>query len=172
MKRKLQIGVMGSAADLGYNNDVQAMAYDIGREIALAGQYLVFGAEKDVDSLSTVASRGAKSEGGLTIGITYGKGKEVFDQPDIVIPTGMERGGGREFTLVISCDAIICIGGGSGTLNEMVVAYQAGIPIIAIDKTGGWADKLKDQYIDPRNRLKVISCSTAKDAVIKAIELT
>jgi hypothetical protein len=55
----------------------------------------VFGAEKDADSLSTAACRGAKRESGLTVGITYGKTKDIYEKDaDVVIPTGLERGGG------------------------------------------------------------------------------
>jgi len=165
MKRKLQIGVMGSAADLGYAKDVEVLAFATGIEIAKRGYLTVFGAEKDVDSLSTAASRGARSAGGLTVGITYGKGLQVFEEPDITIATGLERGGGREFTLVLSCDAIITIGGGSGTLTEMVIAYQANIPIIGLKGTAGWTDQLVGRFIDGRERLKVLSATTPAEAV-------
>jgi uncharacterized protein (TIGR00725 family) len=163
--KKIQIGVMGSAADLNYSKEIENIAEQLGREIAQADCIYVFGAEKDVDSLSTVGARAAKKHGGVTVGITYGKGKETTSNADIIIPTGLERGGGREFTLVLSCDAIICISGGSGTLNEMTVAYQAGIPIVVIDKTGGWSEKLADSYMDERKRLKAEIAREAKEAV-------
>ena len=56
--RKLQIGVMGSAADLKYTKTVEQIAERIGELIAEAGAVTVFGAEKDSDSLSTAACRG------------------------------------------------------------------------------------------------------------------
>ena len=116
--RKLQIGVMGSAQDLNYTTELEALAEETGYWIAKAGAILVFGAEKDYDSLSTAACRGAKSEGGLTMGFTYGKGKDIYERNvDVVVVTGMERGGGREFVLASSCDGIIGISGGSGTLT-------------------------------------------------------
>lgn len=104
MNRKLQIGVMGSAADLNYSKELEQIAYEVGKEIALSGNITVYGAEKDYDSLSTAAGRGAKSSNGLTVGVTYGKGKDIWDKnndTDIIISTGMDRGGGREF--VLSC---------------------------------------------------------------------
>jgi uncharacterized protein (TIGR00725 family) len=94
----------------------------------------------------------------------------VFDEPDIVIATGLERGGGREFSLVLSCDAIIAIGGGSGTLTEMVIAYQANIPIIAMTGTAGWAEELAGKFIDKRERLRVQQAATAKEAVALALQ--
>ena len=70
----------------------------------------------------------------------------------------------------MSCDVVIAISAGSGTLNEMVVAYQAGIPIIVIDKFDGWAKTLADKYFDSRKRLKCIRARSAKEAVSKAIQ--
>lgn len=163
-----QIGVMGSAADLNYSKEIEQYAQDVGRFIAENGHITVYGAEKDYDSLSTAAARGAKSAGGLTVGVTYGKGKDIWDKDsntDVIISTGIERGGGREFVLVNSCDAIITISGGSGTLTEMAIAYQSNIPIVSIVGTGGWSDKLSDQYIDSRERIKVISANSSKEAV-------
>lgn len=162
---------MGSAADLEKNQDFYKLAYDIGSLIAKQGDILVFGAEKDYDSLSTAACRGAKDSDGLTVGITYGKGLETYESADIIIATGLERGGGREFSLVLSCDAVIVVSGGSGTLNEMVVAYQANIPLVALINTGGWADKMADQYFDGRNRVKVESATTPEEAVKIATKL-
>mgnify|MGYP001615287262 FL=1 len=149
--RKLQIGVMGSAADLKYTTQVEKLAFEVGKKIAKSGNIVVYGAEKDYDSLSTAAARGAKSVGGITVGITYGKGKDIWDKEantDVIISCGLDRGGGREFVLVNSCDAIIIIAGGSGTLTEAAIAYQSNIPVIALVGSGGWADKLADTYID------------------------
>jgi len=170
--RKLQIGVMGSASDLEYSKKIEKIAEEIGYEVAKSGAALVFGAEKDYDSLSTAACRGAKKAGGLTIGVTYGKGLDIFekDNADIVIASGLERGGGRETTLVLSCDAIIAVSGGSGTLTEIAIAYQANIPVIVIKGSGGWADKLGDTYLDERKRIKIEFADDAKCAVQKAIK--
>lgn len=164
--RKFQIGVMGSMADLNYSKEFEEAAERVGQLIAERDGILFFGAEKDTDSLSTAACRGAKSKGGLTVGITYGKHKDIVqDDADVIIPSGLERGGGREYVLALSCDAIIAISGGSGTLNELSVAYQADIPMVAVTGFGGWADKLADQYLDDRNRRKVIAAKTPEEAV-------
>jgi uncharacterized protein (TIGR00725 family) len=169
--RRLQIGVMGSAADLEKNQELFALAERVGSLIAKNNAILVFGAEKDYDSLSTAACRGAKDQGGLTVGITYGKDLATYGPADVIIATGLERGGGREFSLVLSCDAVIAISGGSGTLNELVVGYQANIPLIALTGTGGWADKMAGQYFDGRNRTKVEAADTPEKAVELALKL-
>lgn len=172
--RKLQIGIMGSAADLKYSQKAKQVAKEIGKLIAQSGNILVYGAEKDCCSLSTLAAKSAKDNGGTTLGVTYGKTKECWGgkeyMPSILLPCGLERGGGREFTLVLACDVIIALGGGSGTLNEMVVAYQANIPIITYDEFDGWAKELSNKFIDTRNRLMCVGVNTPKDAVSKAIE--
>ena len=72
---------------------------------------------------------------------------------------------------MLSCDIIIAISGGSGTLTEIAIAYQAGIPIIVIDKFKGWANKLSNKYLDDRKRVKCINVQSPKEAIKKAIKL-
>ncbi len=169
MERILQIGVVGSASDLRYTNEIEAIATVLGREISERGYALVFGADKDCDSLPTVAGRAAKKAGGLTIGVTYEKGLEIFDPNacTAVVATGLTRGGGREMVQSLSCDGLIAIAGGSGTLNEVTVAYQANIPVVCMTSLGGWSDKLAGKFLDDRERYAFGTASTVKEAVDK-----
>lgn len=170
--KKIQIGVMGAAADIKYSKKIEKLAEEVGFWIAKKKVILIFGAEKDVDSLSTAACRGAKKAKGLTVGITYGKGLNVLEKNvDVVIASGSERGGGRELPLVLSCDAIICISGGSGTLTEIAIAYQANIPIVVLKGTGGWSDKLAGQFLDSRKRVRIEMALSPEEAVNKALFL-
>lgn len=170
--KKIQIGIMGSAADLNYGEEAVEFAKELGKLIAESGNILVYGAEKEYSSLSTNAAIKAKKNGGLTVGITGGKDKKIWGdfRPDILIPCGLEIGGGREFTLVLSCDVIIAISGGSGTLTEMAIAYQAGIPVITVPNFEGWAKKVSNTFIDDRKRLKCIEAITPRDALDKAMD--
>ncbi len=173
-KRKYQIGVMGSAADIKYSKIVELAAEKVGRLIAESGNILLYGADKDYDSLSTAAARGAKNANGLTVGVTYDNDKKIWDKEgntDVIISCGLGRGGGREFVLVNSCDGIITISGGSGTMNEMLIAYQLNIPIVVLKGTGGWSDKMAGKYFDIRKRMKAIAEKTPQDAVKKIIYL-
>jgi len=169
--RKIQIGIMGSAADLNYGEEAEEFAKELGRLIAKSNNILVYGAEKEYSSLSTNAAIEASKNGGITVGIKGGKDKKIYGgfRPDVLIPCGLEIGGGREFTLALSCDVIIAISGGSGTLTEMAIAYQAGIPIITVSNFDGWAKKLSGEYIDDRNRIKCIDVRTPKEALTEAI---
>lgn len=171
--KKLQIGVMGSAADLNYSKEAEDFAKVLGKIIAESGNILIYGAEKSYSSLSTNAAIAASKVGGITVGITGGKDKAIWGtfKPTVLIPCGLEIGGGREFTLVLSCDVIIAISGGSGTLTELAIAYQANIPIVTVDTFGGWAEKLSNDYIDDRKRLICESAKTPKEALEKAISI-
>lgn len=170
--KKLQIGIMGSAADLKIGDDALKFAKNLGKLIAESNNILVYGAEKEYTSLSTEAAREASKYGGITVGVAVGKDKKIYGRfkPTILINSGLEIGGGRELNLVLSCDVIIAISGGSGTLTEMAIAYQAGIPIIVVDKFGGWAKELSEKYIDERKRVKCIAAKNEKEALELAIK--
>ena len=43
--KKIQIGIMGSAADLNYSNEAEEFAKELGRLVAESGNILVYGAE-------------------------------------------------------------------------------------------------------------------------------
>lgn len=165
--RRLQIGVIGSCDDLNYSSEARKFAQELGKCIARKGYTLIFGAEKDIDSLPTMAALEANKAGGKTIGVTYEKGLEIFKQEaaTVVIATGLVRGGGRETALILSCDAVIAIAGGSGTLNEICVAYQANIPVVVVDCFGGWSQQLSDTFLDKRKRYKFMVAKTPAEAV-------
>jgi len=170
--RKIQIGVMGSCSDLNYSEIIEKAAERIGELIAERNGILLFGAEKDFNSLSTAASRGAKRKNGLVIGVTYNKGKDIFEKNvDVIIASGLERGGGRELTLVLSCDVVIALNGGSGTLTELAIAYQADIPMVVLNNTGGWSEKLANTFLDSRERRKIYAKDTPEEVVDLAFKL-
>ena len=169
----IQIGIMGSAADLNYTLEAENFAKELGKLIAESNNILIYGAEKEYSSLSTIAAISSSENNGITVGITYGKSKDIYGKfrPTVLIPCGLEIGGGREFSLVLSCDVIIALGGGSGTLTEMAIAYQANIPIVVVDKFKGWSKRLKNKYFDERKRLKCVSASTPEEAFKTAVDL-
>ncbi|MBQ8131813.1 MAG: hypothetical protein IJ193_04920, partial [Bacilli bacterium] len=45
--KKLQIGIMGSAADLNYSEEAEKFAKELGKIIGESGNILVYGAEKE-----------------------------------------------------------------------------------------------------------------------------
>lgn len=166
-ERIKQVGVIGSAADLQYSKKAENQAELLGELIAQRGYTLIFGAEKDCMSLSTVAALAARKLGGLTVGITYDKGLQVFEPEacSLVVATGLIRGGGRETVQSLSCDGIVALAGGSGTLNEICVAYQANVPVVCLRGLGGWSDRLAGEYLDARERYKFMMAEGAAQAL-------
>ncbi len=170
--KKIQIGVMGSMADTKLKQTSISLAKELGSEIAKKGALLVFGYEGDFNSLPEIAALAAEKEGGQTLAFLWGDNKKIAkDLSSIRIRTGQIRGGGRELPLVLSCDVLICIGGGSGTLTEIAIAYQANIPIVVLANSGGWSQKLAGKFLDARKRVKITAARSAKEAVNIAIKL-
>ena len=167
MKKRLQIGVIGSAGE-DRTDVAEKFAYEAGKNIAERGHLLVFGPELKPPSLSTIAVKAAYENGGLTLAIALGRGKTEFVGGEYVsVWTYADHagGGGREVALANSCDGVIVIGGGVGTLIEIAVSYANLVPIVLLDKTGGWADKLTEEYLDLRQKVRLHRCSSAEEAV-------
>lgn len=169
--RKLQIGVIGTFPKDRLSAKLSKLANEVGSEIAKSGNILFFGPELDGDSISTQAALGAKKNGGLTVGILYGSKGKLFSEKsaDFVIWTGTDRGGPRESILALSCDGLIAISGGSGTMTEMLVAYMNKKPVVVIEGTGGWSDKMANNFFDYRKRSKAVGAKNAREAVEKVI---
>lgn len=166
----MQIGVMGSMADIKLKKYWREQAGVLGQKMAEKEAILLYGFEGDFDSFSTMAARGAEKYGGIVVAFAWGK-KADRKTTNIRIETGQMRGGGREFSLILSCDAVICIGGGSGTLMEISMAYQAGVPVIVLDKSGGWSERLANKFLDERRRFKIISAKNVEQALEKVSKL-
>lgn len=163
---KEQIGIMGSMADKELHPQGVVIAEKIGELLAKENVILVYGYEGDFNSLSEIAARAAEKHGGQTLAFLWGKEPEISESlASIVVRTGMIRGGGREFPLVLSCDGIICISGGSGTLTEIAMAYQAGVPVVTMAGTGGISEQVANTYLDSRQRILILSAETPEEAV-------
>lgn len=106
--------------------------------------------------------RGAKGNGGTTIGILPGSDRRNANQwVDVAVPTAM--GQARNVLVVKTGEAVIAIGGRYGTLSEIGHALKAGIPVVGIRT---WSLS-KDGKIDP----SISIAQTAKEAVEKAIHI-
>jgi len=77
------------------------------------------------------ACRGAKAEGGITVGILPGPDRRgANDYVDIPIATGL--GEARNAIIVRTADAVIAISGGFGTLSEIGLALKMGRPVVGL----------------------------------------
>ena len=103
-------------------------AEEVGKLIAKNGAALVCGG---LGGVMEAASRGAKAEGGLTVGILpQNDAKEANQFIDIPIVTGL--GIGRNVIIARTADALIAVGGEYGTLSEIAFALQMGKPVVGI----------------------------------------
>jgi hypothetical protein len=71
----------------------------------------------------------------------------------------------RDFIVATSCDGIIAVGGGIGTLIEMSVGYMIKKKIVVISTSGGVSDVYAGKYLDERRRVLIGSAPDAKTAV-------
>ena len=109
------------------------------------------------------ACRGAKSVGGLTVGILPGDDPhEANSWVDVAIPSGL--GEARNSLVVRSAAAVIAIGGEYGTLSEIALALRSRIPVIGI---GTWSLMRPDGEIDER----IIRIEEPDEAVKEAVRL-
>ncbi|HEV8228767.1 MAG TPA: TIGR00725 family protein [Candidatus Limnocylindria bacterium] len=114
-------------------------AEEVGRLLATRGAVVVSGG---LSGVMEAVSRGAKGAGGLVVGILPGFDKrDANPYVDIALTTGM--GWMRNTLVVRAADAVIMIGGGIGTLNELTIAYEDK-PTVILEGTGGWSDRIRD----------------------------
>jgi uncharacterized protein (TIGR00725 family) len=144
------ISVIGAGS---CSSEIYALAEEVGRLIARRGSVLVTGG---LGGVMEAASRGAKEQGGITIGILPGFGREDAN-PYVTIPITTGLSHARNVIIARTADAVIAVSGEYGTLSEIAIALKLGKPVIGIQT---W-----------ENIEGVISVATPEDAVNRAFEL-
>ena len=119
------IGVIGASRA---SSDQLATAEAVGRELALHGAVLVCGGRGGV---MEAACAGARGEGGLTIGLLPGSDRSEAN-PHVVAAIATGLGELRNGLIVRASDALIAVGGESGTLSEIALALKAGRPVLGL----------------------------------------
>lgn len=141
----MQIGVIGAAE---CDRTLEKVAEETGRLIAEQGTVLVCGGRGGV---MEAACRGARKEGGSTVGILPDKSS---GNPHLEIVIKSNLGIARNALVVGSSDGVIAIGGAYGTLSEIAMALKEKIPVFGIDT---W------------DIPGVIACRNPEEAVSKAV---
>lgn len=153
----LIIGVIGGAAP---TKEEAAAAEAVGRALAEAGAALVCGG---LGGVMEAACRGAKSAGGLTVGILPGAdSREANPYVDVPIATGMRCA--RNVIIARTAQAVIAIGGSYGTLSEIGFALSFGKPVVGL---GTWEMSREGHPPAP-----ILRAATPEEAVRRALELT
>ena len=136
------------------------LAEEVGRELARRGIMVVCGG---LSGIMEAVCRGAKSEGGTTIGILPGRAAaEANSYVDIPIVTTM--GYARNVIVVHTGEAVIAVGGAFGTLSEIGHALGDGIPVVGL-KT--WPILVNGDGVDISD--SIIQADDPSDAVDKAL---
>jgi uncharacterized protein (TIGR00725 family) len=166
------IGVIGKneqTADDPVAAKTMLLAYEVGRLVAAGGGVIVTGG---LGGVMSAASKGAKEAGGLTIGFLPSMDRaNANPHVDIVFPTGLGRA--RNLLTARGCQALIMIGGGCGTLNELTIAYAEGRPVVVLRGSGGWSDRIEGvlyegQYLDERKTVAVSFADSPEEAAAMA----
>ncbi len=90
----------------------------------------------------------------------------------IPVRTGLDYKG-RSVILVKSSDVLAVIGGESGTIIEIMLAYALGIPIVMLRKTGMSSDKLAEcfgEVVDTRRTSRIVYVDTPEQLAQEALK--
>jgi len=152
------IGVIGSSQAEG---ELLTLAEEVGAEIAKRGAAIVCGG---LTGVMEAVCRGARREGGLTIGIIPSDNKKDAN-PYVQIPIVTGMGMGRNVMLVKTADVVIAVGGEFGTLSEIAHALKLGKTVIGLRS---W--KLEKARTGPiPNLIEVDSPKKAVDLALNVI---
>ncbi|MDQ2981314.1 MAG: TIGR00725 family protein [Actinomycetota bacterium] len=140
----MQVSVIGSGSEH------EARAEEVGRLLAERGCSVVTGGLGEV---MAAAARGAKSAGGVTIGILPGESRSTANEwIDHAVVTGL--GHARNFIVAASGDAVIAVGGSWGTLSEIAFAMRLGRPVVILEP--GWQLDGVDRAASPAEAVELV----------------
>jgi uncharacterized protein (TIGR00725 family) len=142
------------------SREESAAAREVGRLLARAGFVVATGG---LGGVMEAASRGAREEGGLVLGILPGPdATDANPFVDVAVPTGL--GDARNALVAATGDALVAVGGGFGTLSEVALALKRGIPVVGL---GTW--RLDPERLPPGGRVR--EAATPAEAVGLVLEL-
>jgi uncharacterized protein (TIGR00725 family) len=156
VSHEMIIGVIG---DSSCSPEEAKLADTVGELLAQRGVTIVCGG---LGGVMEAVCRGAKSKGGLTVGILPGQDASMVN-PWVDIPVVTDLGEARNVVVVKSAQSIIAIGGGYGTLSEIAYALKSNTPVISLNT---WSLSRNGQADD-----SIIRAQGAMEAVDIAISL-
>jgi uncharacterized protein (TIGR00725 family) len=162
MAKKI-IGVMGGGEDA--TEEACKHAYRLGQLVAERGWILLTGGRNI--GVMDAAPAGAKSRGGLTIGILGDKDTErASANCDICIVTGI--GDARNNINVLSSDVVIACEGSLGTITEVSFALINNKPVILLDFDLG---EIYDEIVERIAGRQLFKVSSPEQAIEIAEQL-
>ena len=163
-KFKATVSVIGASE---IDKDIEEKTIEIGRLLAKNNYIVACGG---LTGVMEAICKGAKEEGGLTIGIIPQPIKSMANKyVDIVIPCPFSQA--RNIVVVLTGDICLAISGKAGTLSEISFAWIYNKPIVALSSVQGWSSKIANQKIDDRRKDKIHGVKTPEEAIDKINEL-
>ena len=149
-EHRLTICVSGAAKGATVEMDYK-LAFELGRQVAIHGHTLITGA---TIGLPDWAAQGAKSAGGMSIGISpassFKEHVNKYRLPttayDFILYSGLHYVG-RDNLLVQSADAVLSVGGRMGTVHEFATAIESHIPVGVLQDAGGTGEEFEHLMI-------------------------
>ncbi len=125
---RLHVAVIGGGS-AGQEDCDRALR--VGRALARAGAVVITGG---LGGVMEAAGRGARHAGGINLAILPGNERQAANVfVDVAVASGL--GEGRNLLVVRNADSVVAVGGEFGTLSEIALALQAGVPVIGL---GTW----------------------------------
>lgn len=166
--RRPQISIIGSASG---PDALLQLARELGEAVVDQGWRIVCGGLGGVmQAAAEGARRSAKATGADVVGVLPTLDPSTANPcVDIVLPTGMQVA--RNAIVVASGDVVIALGGGSGTLSELALAWQMDKPLVALSTQGGWAAELAGRSLDARRSDSIHAAHNVGQAIARTREL-
>jgi uncharacterized protein (TIGR00725 family) len=162
VSRKPIVGVIGASSA---PESTLTLAEAVGKAIGAEGWHLLTGGGGGV---MRAAARGFSSADvtvrGVSIGVLPAEDADSANEfVEVPLPTGI--GLARNAIVARAAQALVAIGGCSGTLSEMALGWQFNRPIVALSVSGGWAEKLAGTRVDGRYEAPIFDARDVPEVV-------
>ena len=178
MNRRPIVAVIGDGSLPPYS-EKERFAEDLGEALITADYRIICGGLGGVmEAAARGAHRSPRYRDGDVIGVLPGCSPDAANVfIDIPIATGLDHA--RNF-IVANSDAVIAIGGGSGTLSELsyawimrrlILAYRVPHPNVTPDMFADWSAVVADKRLDDKERCpkipddRIFGVDTSEEAI-------
>ena len=122
----MRVAVIGGSS---VSDEQYELAREVGRLLGERGHEVVCGGRTGV---MKAVCRGARETGGHTIGILPGRSRaDANEYVDTAIATDL--GNARNALVALNGDAAIAVDGSTGTLSEIALALDGGLPVAGLE---------------------------------------
>ena len=122
----MRVSVIGGST---VDDETYESARKLGQLLAEGGHEVVCGG---LGGVMEGVCRGASEAGGHTIGILPG-GERGAANPYVDTPIATGMGNARNALVVLNGDAVVAVDGATGTLSELALALDHGLPVAGLD---------------------------------------